>query len=246
MLLFVCFLLAGSFCHSTGIRNQTVFLNTNASLPCSHAHGDVTWSRYRNMKRKTLVSITKGVVDIPDKRFGLQADGALLIRNVDFSDESMYLCNLKQEVYLKVISDSNEQIPKDGPGDRAAPGKDEPVVRLESEQKEAAAEIQHSSDSWKIPVGVVLGAALLLLMFLALRVWSSKRAEIRNSKENVSEVVYEEIQDTDQLQDSELECRYYSTIMDGANSSTPSEPHLYSSVNRLRVEGWSRVAQNPQ
>ncbi|MEQ2193048.1 hypothetical protein XENOCAPTIV_022472, partial [Xenoophorus captivus] len=112
-------------------------------------------------------------------------------------------------------------------------------------QKEAAAEIQHSSDSWKIPVGVVLGAALLLLMFLALRVWSSRRAEIRNSKENVSEVVYEELQDTHQLQDSELESRYYSTIMDGANSSTPSEPHLYSSVNRLRVEGWSRCRPEP-
>ncbi|XP_017260763.1 uncharacterized protein LOC108229602 [Kryptolebias marmoratus] len=215
MLRCLCFLLAGSFCRSSDVREQTALLHSVASFPCPHAAAGVTWSRFRNGQQVTLIRVTGDQEIRSDKRFGSLADGALVIWKVELSDESLYFCNQKKTVYLRVTTDPNTVF-QTGSGPRSTSDQQDP----------------ESSDSWRIPVGVTTGAALMLLSIFILRVCSARRAEQRNRKRTGTEVVYEEIQNTG----VELESPYYSTV-----TFTPAE--LYSAVNKPAVYF---LIQNPQ
>ncbi|XP_069578184.1 uncharacterized protein [Brachyistius frenatus] len=243
MQLYFYFLLMGCFClNSADVTKQTVLQHTAATLPCPHAKGNVSWTRYRSSKLVTLVSIINGLDRRTDKRFSSLADNALYISNVEVLDTSMYMCNGRQTVYLEVTTDTNI-VPKARPEDEAG---GEHV--LDSDQKK-----QQYSDLWKVPVGVVIGASLVLFSILILRFCSAKRAGRNTSEDqNVNEVIYEDIKDLgEQLRrESGVESPYsWSTITEPPNTCTPLDAHLYSTVNKVKAEGREAcvyfLAQNP-
>lgn len=182
------------------------------TLSCSHAAADVTWSRYRNGQQVVLVSVKQDQEYRSDRRFGSQADGVLVIQRVQHSDESWYFCNNKKEIYLRVTSDPTQV-------SEMKPQPDGPSVVLGADQEDPG-----PSDSWRIPVGVMAGAALMFLFIVILWVFSARRAEQRNRKRTGSETVYQEIQFTGVRPESES--LYYFTV------PPPVDPYLYSTVRK--------------
>jgi len=164
-----------------------------------------------------LVSIRNGLESRTDRRYGSQADGSLLINRVEESDERMYLCNMRKTVYLRVTADPDKAF-------------------LSTDQMEGAADIQQSPDWWKIPVGVAVGASLMLLSVLTLKLCS----KTANSNRAVPETVYEEIQDTSEQ--FGVESPYYSTITETPTTSTAAYLHPYSTVSRPQAEAFSDQA----
>ncbi|XP_054483581.1 uncharacterized protein LOC129117002 isoform X2 [Anoplopoma fimbria] len=78
MSLYLYFFLAGCFCYSSNaIPEVTVMQNKVATLPCPCGKGNVTWSRFINGKKVTLVKIKNGVEERFDKRYGSLADNSL-------------------------------------------------------------------------------------------------------------------------------------------------------------------------
>ncbi|XP_040002245.1 uncharacterized protein LOC120800300 isoform X3 [Xiphias gladius] len=146
--------------------------------------------------------------------------------------------------WSRYVNDPNVVVPKAQPEARAP-------VTLRNEgpdrSREAAAggadtENQRPSDLWKIPVGVVIGATLVLLVFFALRFCSEKRAEREtNVVKAVTEVIYEEIEDgnVQPRREPDVESPYYwSSIIETPNTSTsPNTNALYTSVNKLKAKG---------
>ncbi|XP_013887875.1 uncharacterized protein LOC106535422 [Austrofundulus limnaeus] len=231
MLCFLCFLLSGSFCLGSDVRDQTSLLDSQVTLSCSHAAADVTWSRYKDGKKVILVSNKQDREFRPDRRFGSQADGALVIQRVQHSDESLYFCNNKKEIYLRVTSDPTQVF-------ETKPQPDGPSVGLGADQEDP--EPSEPSDSWRIPVGVTAGAALMFLFIFLLRVCSARRGQQRNRKRTSSETVYHEIQFTSVRPESESP--YYSSI------PTPVDPYLYSTVKKPAAPETTVyfLVQNPE
>lgn len=223
---------------------KTVQNNTLATLQCPLATGNVSWSRYVNGNQVILLTISNGQERRTDKRYGSLANNDLVINKVKMSDSAWYFCNGKKAVYLDVTTDPNVVVPKAQPEARAP-------VTLRNEgpdrSREAAAggadtENQRPSDLWKIPVGVVIGATLVLLVFFALRFCSEKRAEREtNVVKAVTEVIYEEIEDgnVQPRREPDVESPYYwSSIIETPNTSTsPNTNALYTSVNKLKAKG---------
>ncbi|XP_037621740.1 uncharacterized protein LOC119485950 [Sebastes umbrosus] len=240
MLLYLYFVLAGCFCYSSAdVANKTVPQNTEAILPCPHKKGDVTWSRYTNGGKVKLVTIKNGTGQKNYPRFGSLPDNSLVIIDVTSSDSSMYLCNQKK-IYLVVTTDAPVTPRNDEPGQKG--------IATDTEN-------QQPSDFWKVLVGVVVGAALVLLVILTLRFCSKNRLERNtNLDETVNEVIYEEIGAGVEQPGGEsyFESPYYCTsISEMPSTSTPTSNNLYSTVNKLTAEGRSSeecvysLTQNP-
>lgn len=224
----------------TDFTNKTVQQNTVATLPCPHKKGDVTWSRYTNGERVTLVTIKNGIEQKTDPRFGSLADNSLVIINVTSSDSVMYLCN-KAQIYLIVTTDAPVTPRNDGPGQKG--------IATDTEN-------QQPSDFLKVPIGVVVGAALVLLVIFTLRFCSKNRLERNtNLDKTVTEVIYEEIGAVGEQPGGEsyFESPYYCTSISEmpTHSSTPPSNNLYSTVNKRTAEGRSSeecvysLTQNP-
>ncbi|XP_038590407.1 uncharacterized protein LOC119914931 [Micropterus salmoides] len=260
MWLYLCFLLVGCFCHRfADIPVTTVLQNTVAVLPCPHKKGNVEWSRYIGGERVILVTIENGEEKKTNKCYGSQADNSLLITNVQSTDSAMYMCN-KSQIYLKVTTDPNMVGPNagnapvtprnDGLGFGSVPG-----LRGEAAAEEADTEKQRSSDLWKVPVGVLVGAASVLLVFFTLRFCSKKKAGTNsNMVETVTEVIYEEIKDGEEQPrtESDVESPYYwASITETPSSLSPPNYNQYSTINKLKTGGRSYeecvyyFAQNP-
>lgn len=226
-----------------------VLQNTVATLPCPHAEGDISWTHLSNSKHVTLVSIKNGIKNTLHQRYDLLANKSLVIRNVEPSDERMYFCNQRKTAYLKVTTDPN-MVPvtprNDGLGFGLGPGQKGDAADSENQQP---------SDFWKVPVGVVVGAALALLVVLTLRLCSKLKTQTNSNLDKTeTEVIYEEIEAGEEKprRGSEVESPYYWTsISDAPSSSTPPNNNLYSQVNKLRTKGRSSgecvyyLAQNP-
>ncbi|XP_042247658.1 uncharacterized protein LOC121883443 [Thunnus maccoyii] len=244
MFLYLYCVLAGFLCHSFSATpvERFVLQNTVATLPCPHPEGDVTWSRYINGKKMTLVTIKNGQEIITDKRYGSLADHSLVITNVKSYDSAMYHCNHK-EIYLHVITDPNMVVPNaqpEGVNVPVTPINDIQGFGLAPDQKGKAADTE-SSDIWKVPVGAVIGAALMLLAILTLRFCTKKRAErSTNLDKTVTEVIYEEIEN-DNMQprrESDVEYpHYWTSIIETPSTSTTPTDNLYTAVNKLKTNG---------
>ncbi|XP_035856394.1 uncharacterized protein LOC118494870 [Sander lucioperca] len=248
-MLFYLLLLAGCFSRSsTDTPTFNVLQNRMATLPCPHKKGDVTWSRYRDGYRVILVTITNGHEKRSDKRYGSLTDNSLVIRNVTVFDSTLYFCN-KTQVYLNVTTPPNTVVPSAGS-----------VPVTQSFSIEPDAENQQPSDFWKLAVGVVVGAVLVLLVILTLRFCFKNRTErsTRNNKLDKSvtgEAIYEEIEANEEQprgMDSHFESPYYWTsISEPASTSTPPSNNLNSAVNKPTAKGRSggecvySLAQNP-
>lgn len=160
----------------------------------------MTWSRFQNGAKLVLVTIREGRETRLDRRFGSQADGSLVIIQTEASDESVYVCNQKHRVYLTVTSDA-KQIPSKAPPEPGPRGGDP------EDPRGGSAEIQETSGWWKLPAGVVTGAALVLLSVFILRFCSAKRAEKTDGRDrSLPDVVYEEIQVIGELNRGPLCC----------------------------------------
>lgn len=225
----------------TGVPIVTALQNSQATLPCPDTKQDVTWTRFLNGKRLTLVIIKNGKKEIMDENFDSLPEKSLVVKKVSASDSTMYLCN-QQKVYLNMTTDPNmvdaENVPvtprNNGLGFGLGQG-EKGIV--------ADAENQHPSDFWKIPVGAVVGAALMLLSVLTMRLISKKRRE-RNANVDKSgtEVIYEEIQAGMQQprRESDVESPYYCTsFSEIPSTSTSPNDNLYSTVNKLKTKGRS-------
>ncbi|XP_035770590.1 uncharacterized protein LOC118455495 [Neolamprologus brichardi] len=181
MLLYAGLLLCVHVCHGAAeILTVSARQHTDAVLTCPHAQGHVTWSRAIGGTRVTLLTVSDGHVNSSSERFGSRDNNELLIRNVVESDTSMYLCNERMTAYLNVTTDPSVV-------DQTVTGrKDDPAVTA------AGADTAPPSDLWKVPVGVLAGAALVLSSMLTLRLWKAEKAA-RDTRAVLSEVVYEEI-----------------------------------------------------
>ncbi|KAM7394786.1 hypothetical protein PAMP_021569 [Pampus punctatissimus] len=261
MLLYLYLLLAGCLCHSFPAPPVKVVLqNTEATLPCPHPEGDVTWSRYINGEKVTLVKVKNDHKSSMNERYRSLANYSLLIVNVKDTDSSMYDCNGKK-IYLDVTTDPNMVVPN-----AELEGGNIPVTQINDrlggflgpgqKGKAAASDAeQQSSDIWKVPVGAVIGAALMLLAILTLRFCSKKRTGRNiNVEKTVNEVIYEEIENDNmqQRRESDVECPYYWTsITEIPDTSTPPTDNLYATVNKLKTKGHGdeqcvySLAQNP-
>ena len=132
-------------CVLAEILLQTALLDYTAALSCPHADGDVTWSRKINGEIVPLLSIRGGQETRLSDRYGSLADGALVIRKVQDSDETVYLCNGKKTVYLKVNTGSSEAAPPEDES-LASTGSDNLNVDLEPDREGGASDIQRPSD----------------------------------------------------------------------------------------------------
>ncbi|XP_049428522.1 uncharacterized protein LOC125886381 [Epinephelus fuscoguttatus] len=242
MLLYLYFLLAGCLCHSSAdIPKITVLQHKVATLPCPHVKGRVTWSRYISGEKVNLVTVENGIRKVTDQRYSSLDNNSLVIRDVTFSDTTTYLCNGIQ-VYLEVTTDPNMVVPSAGEapvtqrndGLGFGLGPDQKILTADTEN-------QQPSDFWKVSVGVVLGAVLVLLVIFTLKLCSKKRTE-RNADvdKTVTDVIYEEIEAGPEHpgRESYFESPYYWTsVSETPSTSTPSSNHLYSTVNKLTAKG---------
>lgn len=191
------------------------------TLHCPHARGDVTWSRYIDGKRVTILTTKNDHEHRTNKRFGSLANYSLFIMNVESSDTTMYLCNGVPTVYLNVTQKGNIPVtPVDG-GRR---------FDFEEGEEGTDAEDKPSSDIWKVPVGVVIGAALVLLAF-TLRFCSNRSKRNRHQETTVKERIYEEIQH------GNMQLRRNPEVggpTETQSSPTPAENVLYDTVNMLK------------
>ncbi|XP_060918899.1 uncharacterized protein LOC132993215 [Labrus mixtus] len=250
-------LLAGcsSYC-CADVKEVFASQRETVTLPCPVKSGDVTWKHLTGSHEgKTLVTIQNGEEKITNKnKYGSLADNSLVIKKVEASDYRMYFCN-KHQVYLQETADPNT-LPDAGnepknqgldfhlePGQKGVPAGDE------------AASGDESSDLWKVPVGVLIGAALVLFAVFTLRFCSRRKTETHSNVDKTMEVIYEEIEGVGEqsVRESDVESPYYSScIRETPNTTTTwTNDHLYSSVNKLRSNGDGRhecvynLAQDP-
>ena len=222
-----------------------------AQLPCPAPppKGEVTWSRFIGGTEVTLVTTKLDQDTRMDKRYSSLADGSLVITNVKISDDKMYDCNGKK-IYLNVTTDPNRLVPSARPEDgnvAVTPVNDRPGFSLGTGQRGEAA------DFWKVAVGAVVGAALVILTALMVRFYLIKRNERNTNKNNTAtEMIYEEIDTMPPRTDSDVECPYYWTsISETPSTSTPPADNRHSTVNKLRTTECSdqecvySLAQNP-
>lgn len=223
--LFVCFLLP--LFYFTDVPKVTVLQNTMAKLPCPHTKRDASWSRLQNSEHVILVSTENGRERRTDKRFSCQADNSLVILNVKPSDSRMYFCNQIQ-IYLEVTTDPSVVTPATPRlGLDLGPGQNGVTADKENQQ---------SSDFWKVPAGVVVGAALTLLSILTLRLCLKKSRETNTDVDKpATEGIYEEIEEREEQAD--VESPYWISEMPSA--SAPPYNNLYSTVNKLKTKGHS-------
>ncbi|KAM7419926.1 hypothetical protein PAMA_016835 [Pampus argenteus] len=251
MLLYLYVLLAGCLCHSFPEPPVKVVLqDSDATLPCPRPEGHLTWSRHINGRKVTLVEVKNDHKTSLNERYRSLEDYSLLIVDVKMSDSSMYDCNGKQ-IYLDVTTDPNVGAP-----DAELAGGNVPVTQIndgpgqkrKAVTQDADADDQQAADIWKVPVGAVIGAALMLLVILTLRFCSRQRTK-RNVDKTVSEVIYEVIEhgSMQRRRESDVECPYYWTSI----TCTPPTDNLYTTVNKLQPKGHSdeqcvySLAQNP-
>ncbi|XP_051237849.1 uncharacterized protein LOC127352974 isoform X3 [Dicentrarchus labrax] len=250
MLFYLFVLLAGGFClsYNGNPPSVTVLQNSVATLPCPHKMGDVTWTRFKGGTEVILVK--NGKLKTSDERFVSLPDNSLQIKHVTLDDETMYLCN-GSRVYLTVKPDPNMvdagNVPVtstiSGPGSGLGPGQKGVTAAGDSDP-----ENQQPSDSWKVAVGAVVGAALVLLGVLTFKFCSKKRRETNVAVDRTTdaEVIYEEIVDGEEQprRESDVESPYYLA----GSSETPLTNNLYSAVNKSKRSSEECVyylAQNP-
>ncbi|XP_038590418.1 uncharacterized protein LOC119914939 [Micropterus salmoides] len=241
MWLYLCFLLAGCFCHSfADIPVTTVLQNTVAVLPCPHKKGNVEWSCFFGGKKVTLVTIKNGEEKKTNKRYGSLADNSLVITNVQSTDSVTYLCN-RSKINLNVKKDPNIMDPNAGnasvtPRNHGLGFCSGPGLREET----ADAEKQRSSDLWKVPVGVVVGAAFVLLFAFTLRFCSQKKAGTNaNLGETVTEGIYEEMRSSQGNLMLKVQTTGQASVKQQAAPHHQHNDFLYSTVNKLKTEGRS-------
>ncbi|XP_078147945.1 uncharacterized protein LOC144543563 [Centroberyx gerrardi] len=260
MFRYLAFLLTTCFCYSSPDAGLEVIVleNQTVTLSCPHAVASeaVRWSRYRNGLREELLTIKDGKDDGPDKRYSSLADNkSLVITRVKKPDAGFYLCNEKKAEYLTVTTDPKlvgRSTPRND-GSRSAQGPN--LKGPDPVEDEDEPEGQQYSDVWKVPVGVVIGAALVLLGILTLRFCSKKRAvENTDVDKTVAEVIYEEIEDSEVRLRREpgVESPYYWTdVTETLGTSTPPNDQPYAKLNKLKTKGRGNVecvyylAQNP-
>ncbi|KAG7453700.1 hypothetical protein JOB18_039318 [Solea senegalensis] len=221
MFVFVCLLLAGlARLVFTDDKTVTVLQDGDATLLCPHVAGDASWSRLVNGNHVTLASIANGRVDVRDERCGLSTDNTLVVRGVRRSDTGWFFCNRKQAAYLEVTTDPN-MAATNAPGTNG----------------NAADAVRFPSDVWKVVVGVAIGAILMLLVVLILRLWPDWRAGTNPSRGGApAEVIYEEVEygGVQPGTEPEVQSQYYSSIV----TETPALGDLYSVVvNKTRTTG---------
>ncbi|XP_033985579.1 uncharacterized protein LOC117481790 [Trematomus bernacchii] len=236
LLLAACF----SISYTADPEQITVQTGMKATLPCPHKKGDVKWSWYKGGNGKVpLVTIENGKVNIIDKHFAFGSDNSLVIENVTPDLERMYLCN-NYRIYLEVMKDLNMVDPEAGYKPVTQRNKGQGV---DSGQEGTAAEPENHQpfDFWKVPVGVVVGAALVLLGIITLRHFSNNREERNpNEDEAVPERIYEEIKDSEHQPGREsYGSPYYWTSINETATTQPNN-NKYNSVNRPAAEGGSR------
>ncbi|KAK1885653.1 Proline-rich receptor-like protein kinase PERK2 [Dissostichus eleginoides] len=165
-----------------------------ATLPCPHKTGDVIWSWLNrgNGNPLTLVTTENGKVNIIDKRFAFGSDNSLVIENVTTDLERMYLCN-NYRIYLKVMKDPNKLDPEAGYKPVTQRNKGQGVDSGQ-EGTTAKPENQPRSDFWKVPVGVAVAAALVLLATITLiHFFKNREKRTPNDDEAEPEQIYEEM-----------------------------------------------------
>ncbi|XP_058496817.1 uncharacterized protein LOC131467106 [Solea solea] len=221
MFVFVCLLSAGlARLVFTDDRTVTVLQDGDAALLCPHGAGYASWSRLINGNHVTLASIANGRVDVRDKRCNLSTDNTLVVHGVRRSDTGWFFCNMKRAAYLEVTTDPNLAATN-------APGTD----------GNTAGAGRLPSDAWKVVVGVAIGAVLILLVVLILRLWPDWRAGTNTSRGGAqAEVIYEEVEYGGVQPGTEpgVQSQYYSSIV----TETPALSDLYSVVvNKRRTTG---------
>ncbi|KAK2817592.1 hypothetical protein Q5P01_025783 [Channa striata] len=83
------------------------------------------------------------------------------------------------------------------------------------------------TDLWKVPVGIVIGAVLVLVAITALRFCSKHRAKAKSSRVRpATEVVYEEIKDSngEPAREPDGQSVYYCTVTETANMRMANRP----------------------
>ncbi|XP_060951587.1 uncharacterized protein LOC133028407 [Limanda limanda] len=222
MFFVLCLLFTGGICPNVAdVPVVRVLQNSVATLPCPHAAGGVSWSRLRNGRHVILVSVTDGLEDRGDKRWGSLADNSLVIAGVRPSDSAWYFCNRKQTVYLEVTTD-----PK---GQEVTPGNDGLGFVLETDHGDTDSETR-PSDLWRVPVGVAVGVAVgaaLVLLVVTVRSCSGRTAD-GNRDQPEAEGVYEEVGPPG-----------VETVVSWSRVSeaTASNRNLYSTLNKPKVKG---------
>ncbi|XP_029994682.1 uncharacterized protein LOC115422465 [Sphaeramia orbicularis] len=241
MLLWFWILMSGSLGGCLSAQPVVVVnLNAMAMLPCPHTNGNVMWTRYDTNGKLVPVIPIKNEAETKtgprDERYRVLSNGSLLILNVKRSDSRMYLCNSKR-VYLNVTEGNGPTNPP-----RTHDLDQDP---LESDRNRDDVQIPQKSDSWKIPVGVIVGVMLALLGIAAFRFCSRGRMSPPNK--TTAEVVYEEIKDggTGTMMEPDVESPYSWVNMD----STAHGEHLYSVVSKTKDRHNNQsvysLAQNP-
>ncbi|XP_056228714.1 uncharacterized protein LOC130166896 isoform X1 [Seriola aureovittata] len=238
----------GLLCMRTiDVPAKTVQQNTDATLPCPHAtgSGDVTWWRVRHGEKVVLVTIKNGHKESCEERYDSPGDNSLVIRSVQVSDESMYFCNNKP-IYLNVTSEPNMVAPTQG---------EVPVTHRDNAVGPGGSGTEDQpSHLWMIPVGSVIGGALVLVAVVTLRRCSERRRSGPDTP--VTEGIYEEIEDGSLQPDVESPY-YWSTVIATTDpptptpTPTPTNTALYSTVTKSNREGRGEegvysLAQNPQ
>ncbi|KAL6111066.1 uncharacterized protein ACO6RY_20026 [Pungitius sinensis] len=180
MLLPLCFVLAGGFCSSfADPPQQTVLQGTEATLLCPDEKPDVTWKRLINGKKVDLLTVKNGKKWTEDQRYGYRAPTSLVIRNVTSWDSTMYWCNGKM-VYLNVA----ERVGPDAGHEGRTPAPGGPGPR--------GSAVRSPPRRGRGPVGMVVGAALVVLGVLTLNFCSRNRTE-KSTELHEAEAIYEEI-----------------------------------------------------
>nr|XP_033944371.1 uncharacterized protein LOC117450615 isoform X2 [Pseudochaenichthys georgianus] len=240
LLLAACF----SISYTADPEKITVQTGMKATLPCPHKKGDVTWSWHMDGNGKTLplVTIEKGKVNIIDRRFGSGSDNSLVIENVTPDLGKMYFCNIVR-IYLEVMKDPNMDDHDPEAGYKIVTQRNKGLgVDSGQEGTTAEPENQPRSDFWKVPVGVVVGAALVLLGIITPRHFSKNREE-RNPNEDEAEPerIYEEIKDSEHQPGREPygSPYYWTSINETPTTQYNNNKYIYS-VNTPAAEGGSR------
>ncbi|KAI9518838.1 hypothetical protein NQZ68_033959 [Dissostichus eleginoides] len=233
-LYFLLLAACSSISYTADPEKITALTGMKATLPCPHKTGDVIWSWLNrgNGNPLTLVTIENDKVNIIDKRFAFGSDNSLVIENVTTDLGIMYLCNISK-IYLEIMKDPNKLDPEAG---------FKPVKqRNKGQGTTAKPENQQPSDFWKVPVGVVVGAALVLLGIIILRHFSKNREERNpNEDEAVPEQIYEEIKDNEHQPGREpYGSPYYWTSIN-ETPTTQYNNNKDNSVNTPAAEGGSR------
>ncbi len=251
--------IAASDFTGTPVKTVTVLQNTVATLPCPYKTGDVSWKRHIRGEEVTLVTIQNGIEEKARPRYASLADNSLVIKNVTYFDSAMYSCN-KSQIFLEITTDPNKVNPKAG-NVPVKPENDAQDFETDSSEKGVAApedddaKNQQTSDFWKIPVGIVAGAVLVLLATAISRFCLKKRKETNKNMANcVSEVIYKEIEAAEEQprRQSDVESPYsWTSISDIQSTGKPPKNNLYSTVNKLNTKTRSNdecvyyLAQNP-